>query len=287
MHYEQVKGILSPHNGMNLYRGCQHGCIYCDSRSRCYQMNHDFEDIAVKENALERLEAALKSRRNRCMIGTGAMTDPYIPLETKLELTRKALLLIEKYGFGVAIQTKSDRILRDLDVLERINRQAKALAQMTLTTADEALCKIVEPNVSTTAQRVAALKQFGAAGIPTVVWLCPLLPFLNDTPENVRQIVEYCADAGVKGIINFGMGLTLRDGSREYFYRQLDRHFPGLKEEYIRTYGNAYEIPSPRTDELWKLFHELCEKYGIWHDNKHIFGFLSTLEENQEQFSLF
>lgn len=287
MHYEQVKGILSPHNGMNLYRGCQHGCIYCDSRSRCYQMNHDFEDIAVKENALERLEAALKSRRNRCMIGTGAMTDPYIPLETKLELTRKALLLIEKYGFGVAIQTKSDRILRDLDVLERINRQAKAVAQMTLTTADEALCKIVEPNVSSTAKRVAALKQFGAAGIPTVVWLCPLLPFLNDTPENVRQIVEYCADAGVKGIINFGMGLTLRDGSREYFYRQLDRHFPGLKEEYIRTYGNAYEIPSPRTDELWKLFHELCEKYGIWHDNKQIFGFLSTLEENQEQFSLF
>ena len=260
MHYEQVKGILSPHNGMNLYRGCQHGCIYCDSRSLCYQMNHDFEDIAVKENALELLETALKSRRNRCMIGFGAMTDPYIPLETKLEMTRKALLLIEKYGFGVAIQTKSDRILRDLEVLERIHRQAKAVVQMTLTTADEVLCKIVEPNVSTTAQRVAALKQFQVGGIPTVVWLCPLLPFLNDTPENVRQIVEASADAGVKGILNFGMGLTLRSGNREYFYRQLDRHFPGLKEQYIRTYGNAYELPSPRSDALWKLFHELCEK---------------------------
>lgn len=287
MHYEQVKGILSPHNGMNLYRGCQHGCIYCDSRSLCYQMNHDFEDIAVKENALELLETALKSRRNRCMIGFGAMTDPYIPLETKLEMTRKALLLIEKYGFGVAIQTKSDRILRDLEVLERIHRQAKAVVQMTLTTADEVLCKIVEPNVSTTAQRVAALKQFQVGGIPTVVWLCPLLPFLNDTPENVRQIVEASADAGVKGILNFGMGLTLRSGNREYFYRQLDRHFPGLKEQYIRTYGNAYELPSPRSDALWKLFHELCEKYGIWHDNKQIFSFLSTLEENQEQISLF
>lgn len=287
MHYVQAKGILSGHNGMNLYRGCQHGCIYCDSRSLCYQMNHDFEDIEVKENALELLEAALKSKRNRCMIGFGAMSDPYISLETKLEMTRKALLLMEKYGFGVAIQTKSHRILRDLDVLERINRQAKAVMQMTLTTADEALCKIVEPNVSTTAQRVAVLKQFQQVGLPTVVWLCPILPFLNDTPENVRQIVEYCKEAGVKGILNFGMGLTLRSGNREYFYARLDRHFPGLKEQYIRTYGNAYEIPSPRSRELTVLFHDLCEKYGIWHHNERIFRYMSTLEDHQEQISLF
>ena len=206
MHYVKVKGILSAKNGMNLYRGCQHGCIYCDSRSRCYQLDHPFEDIEVKENALELLEEALKRKRRPCMIGTGAMTDPYIPLENQLLMTRKALELIEKHGFGVAIQTKSHRILRDLELLERINSRAKAVVQMTLTTCDEELCRILEPNVSTTSQRVAALKRFRDAGIPTVVWLCPILPFLNDTPENIRGIVEYCADAQVKGIINFGMG---------------------------------------------------------------------------------
>ena len=285
MHYVKVKGILSAKNGMNLYRGCQHGCIYCDSRSRCYQLDHPFEDIEVKENALELLEEALKHKRRPCMIGTGAMTDPYIPLENQLLMTRKALELIEKHGFGVAIQTKSHRILRDLELLERINSRAKAVVQMTLTTCDEELCRILEPNVSTTSQRVAALKRFRDAGIPTVVWLCPILPFLNDTPENIRGIVEYCADAQVRGIINFGMGLTLREGSREYFYAQLDRHFPGLKERYIRTYGNAYELPSPRQRELLRLFREDCEKYGILHDNGQIFRYMARFEEKTGQMS--
>ena len=279
MHYVRVKGILSARNGINLYRGCQHGCIYCDARSLCYQMDHVFEDIEVKENAIELLERALKGKRRPCMIGTGAMSDPYIPLEMELGLTRKSLELIEKFGFGVCIQTKSDRILRDLDVLKRINDRTKAVVQMTLTTVDEKLCKLIEPNVSTTAQRVAALKQFRDAGIPTVVWLCPILPFLNDTRENVQGILDLCIDAGVKGIINFGMGLTLRDGDREYFYAQLDRKFPGLKERYIRTYGNAYEIPSPNQGELLQLFHDTCEKHGIWHDNDRIFQYLGQFEE--------
>lgn len=287
MHEVKVKGILSARNGMNLYRGCQHGCIYCDARSKCYQMDHPFEDIAVKENAPELLEAALRSKRKPCMIGTGAMSDPYIPLETELGMTRRALELIEKYGFGVAIQTKSARILRDLDLLCRINERAKAVVQMTLTTSDETLCRIVEPNVSSTRERIAALKEFQAAGIPTMVWLCPILPFLNDTPENIASIVDACADAGVKGIINFGMGLTLRDGNREYFYAQLDRHFPGLKQRYIRTYGNAYALPSPREKELLALFHDRCERYGIWHNNDLIFRYMSTLEEKHEQLCLF
>lgn len=289
MHLVKVKGILSAHNGMNLYRGCQHGCIYCDARSRCYQMDHIFEDIEVKENALELLEAALKAKRKPCMIGTGAMSDPYIPLESRLEMTRKALLLIEKYGFGVAIQTKSNRILRDLDVLSRINDRTKAVVQMTLTTCDEQLCRIVEPNVSTTRERVAALKAFQEAGIPTVVWMCPILPFLNDTEENILGIVERCAEAGVKGIIQFGIGLTLRDGDREYFYAQLDRHFPGLKERYIRTYGNAYEIPSPKEQKLQRLFHDACDQYGIWHNNDQIFSYMKTFEEKEAitQMSLF
>ena len=287
MHFVNAKHILSAHNGMNLYRGCQHGCIYCDARSQCYQMNHVFEDIEVKINAPELLEAALKAKRRPCMIGTGAMSDPYIPLEGELQLTRKCLELICKYGFGATVLTKSTRVLRDLDLLAEINRRAKAVVQMTLTTCDERLCRILEPGIPTTRQRYEALKEFQAAGIPTVVWLCPLVPFLNDTPENILGILDYCAGAGVKGIVNFGMGLTLRDGNREYFYQKLDHHFPGLKERYIHTYGNAYELPSPRERELTRLFHETCEARGIWHHNNTIFRYLNTLEDKQEQLSWF
>ena len=287
MHYVTAKTILSAKNGMNLYRGCQHGCIYCDSRSTCYQMDHPFEDIAVKENALELLEDALRRRRRPCMIGTGAMSDPYLPLETELRLTRRSLELIETYGFGATLITKSDRVLRDLDILQRINEKTKAVVQMTLTTADEDLCRIVEPGVCTTAHRVEALKTLRRAGIPTVVWLCPILPFLNDTEENIRKIVEYCADAGVKGIIHFGMGLTLREGNREYFYAALDRHFPGLKERYIRSYGNAYELPSPNAKQLERVFRAECDRYGIWHDNHRIFRYLKEFEEKSEQMRLF
>lgn len=282
MHFVKAKGILSAGNGMNLYRGCLHGCIYCDSRSLCYQMNHPFEDIEVKENALELLEKALKSRRKRCMIGTGAMTDPYIPLEEDLRLTRGALELIYEHGFGIAIQTKSARILRDLELLSKINQRAKAVVQMTLTTHDDALCRILEPNVSPTSERVAALKAFRDAGVPTVVWLDPILPFLNDTRENIEGILESCMDAGVKGILCFNMGLTLRDGNREYFYRQLDAHFPGLKEQYIRSYGNRYEVNSPQNAELMRLFHNTCEKAGMMHDIKAIFGYLHAFEEKEE-----
>ena len=287
MHSVQAKSILSQRNGMNIYRGCQHGCIYCDARSACYQMQHPFEDIEVKENALTLLEAALKAKRRPCMIGTGSMSDPYMPLEENLRYTRRSLELMEKYGFGVTVLTKSDRVLRDLELLRAINEKTKAVVQMTLTTADEELCAIVEPNVSTTGQRVAALKALQAAGIPTVVWLCPILPFLNDTPENIRAILDSCADAGVKGVIWFGAGLTLREGNREYFYRQLDRHFPGLKERYIRTYGNAYELPSPRHRELEALLRRECDRRGILLGNDRLFRYLNTLEEKQEQLRFF
>lgn len=281
MHYVKAKGILSSQNGMNLYRGCMHGCIYCDSRSICYQMDHKFEDIEVKENALELLEDALRRKRKRCMIGTGSMSDPYIPLELETEYTRKALLIIEKYGCGVALQTKSDRVLRDLEILKRINEKTKAVVQMTLTTADDNLCKIIEPNVCTTKERFEALKIFCDNGIPTVVWLCPILPYINDTRENIEAILQMCIEAQVRGVICFGMGLTLRDGSREYYYRQLDRHFPGLKERYIREFSDRYEIPSPRSDELMRLFHRTCEQNGIMHDNDEIFAYLRRFEEKE------
>lgn len=271
---------------MNLYRGCTHGCIYCDSRSRCYHIEHDFEDIEVKENAIELLETALKHKRKKCMIGTGSMTDPYIPLEMKVGNVRKALSLIYEHGFGFTVITKSNRILRDLDLLKAINSKTKCVVQMTMTTYDEDLCRKVEPNVCTTKERFETLKQLRDAGIPTVVWLCPILPFINDTPYNISGILDYCIEAKVYGVICFGMGLTLREGNREYFYKQLDRHFPHLKEKYMQKYGSQYVIDSPNSKELMRLFHEKCGKHGIVHDNGQIFSYLNTLEEKQSEIQL-
>lgn len=289
MHYVKAKSILSAKNGMNLYRGCVHGCIYCDSRSTCYQMSHTFEDIEVKENSLILLENALQRKRNKCMIGMGSMTDPYIPLEENLQYTRKAIELIKRYGFGFTAITKSDRVLRDLDLIKEINNQTKAVIQMTLTTYDDDLCKIIEPNVSVTSKRFEALKAFQAAGVPAVVWLCPILPYINDTEENLMGILNYCINAGVKGIICFGMGLTLREGNREFFYEKLDKHFPGLSARYAKEFGNSYVISSPNNHKLMRIFHETCEKHKIMHNNEEIFQFLSAFEDKNagEQMTFF
>ena len=288
MHIVNAKGILSPSGGMNLYRGCSHGCIYCDSRSKCYQINHDFEDIEVKGNAIELLEDALRRRRRPCMISTGAMTDPYIPLEKELCFMRRSLELIERYGFGVNVLTKSTLVLRDLDLFKRIHRKTKCVVQMTLTTHDEELCKKLEPNVSTTRERVEALRVFRDAGIPTVVWLSPLLPYINDTEENIRAILDACIDAKVRGIVCFGMGMTLREGNREYYFQHLDRYFPGLKARYVREFHNWYSFSRPGAEPLMDLFHETCAAHGIMHDNDEIFAWLHDLEERPdgEQLSL-
>ena len=282
MHFVKVKGILSAKNGMNLYRGCSHGCIYCDSRSQCYHMEHDFEDIEVKENAIALLEDALKRKRKKCMIGTGAMTDPYIPLELEIGNVRKALSLIYEYGFGATLITKSNRVLRDIDLLRKINERAKCVVQMTLTTYDEQLCRKIEPNVSSTQERFEVLKELHRAGINTVVWLSPILPFINDTEENISGILDLCIEAKVYGIICFGMGVTLREGNREYFYKCLDRQFPHMKEKYIQSYGNQYIINSPDNDKLMRLFHQKCEKNGIVHDNGQIFRYLNTFDREYE-----
>lgn len=289
MHYVQAKGLLSAHNGMNLYRGCQHGCIYCDSRSKCYQMDHAFEDIEVKQNALELLETALRHKRSKCMIGTGSMSDPYMPLEKELGTVRKVLELIDRYDFGFTMITKSNLVLRDLDLLKKINDKTKCVVQMTLTTYDESLCKKIEPNVCTTRERFETLKILRDAGIPTVVWMSPILPFINDTRENLEGILNYCIEAKVYGIICFGIGVTLRDGDREYFYRSLDRLFPGVKEKYINTYGNQYEISSPNNHELMKLYYQKCSQNHIETNNDKIFEYLHTYEEKNksEQLSLF
>lgn len=277
-----AKELLSAQNGMNIYRGCTHGCIYCDARSTCYQMKHAFEDIEVKINAPQLLEQALRRKRKKCMIGTGAMSDPYLHLERELRLTRQCLELIDTYGYGVSIQTKSDMILRDLDLLKSINRKTKCVVQMTLTTFDENLCMILEPHVCTTTRRLEVLNILKTEGIPTIVWLTPILPFINDTEDNIRSLLEECGKAGVYGIITFGIGLTLRDGDRQYFYQKLDRHFPGMKERYIRTYGNAYELPVPGEKKLMKLVRKECEAYGMEWRTEVLFEFMHRFEDKQE-----
>lgn len=222
------------------------------------------------------------------MIGTGSMSDPYMPLEKELLFTRRALELIDRYGFGATMITKSNLVLRDLDLLRSINDHTKCVVQMTMTTYDEVLCRKLEPGVCSTKVRFEALKVLHDAGIPTVVWLSPILPFLNDMMENLNGILDYCENAGVHGVICFGMGMTLRSGSREYFYQQLDRNFPGLKEKYIHYYGNLYLLDSPNSKELTQQFHTRCEAAGILHDNEQIFRFLSEFEDKtMPQISLF
>ena len=252
-------------------------------------MNHKFEDIEVKENAIELLEDALKRKRKKCMIGMGSMTDPYIPEELKLKHTRKALEVASKYGFGITLITKSNRVLRDLDLLKEINQKTKCVVQMTLTTYDEELCKKIEPNVSTTKERFEALLTLRDAGISTVVWLTPLLPYINDTEENLLGILNYCKEAKVYGILCFGIGVTLRDGNREYFYTQLDKKFPNLKEQYIKEYGNSYIINSKNNTKLMKIFHEFCEENKIEHNPDKIFNYLNEFEDKTafEQLSFF
>ncbi len=290
MHFIDAKAILTGHggyNGMNIYRGCTHGCIYCDSRSRCYHFTHPFEDIEVKQNAPELLEKALRSKRKKCMIGTGSMSDPYMHCEENLRLTRRCLEIILKNGFGLAIQTKSDRILRDIDLLSEINRSAKCVVQITLTTYDDDLCRILEPNVCDTKRRIEVLEEMQKRGIPTIVWLTPILPFINDTKENITAILNECVRVGVKGVIDFGMGLTLREGDREYYYAALDKHFPGMKERYIKRYGNAYELPSPNAKELTELFRSICNDNGILSNPDECFGFMQEFPDKYTQMSIF
>lgn len=290
MHFVDAKGILSTSGGrcgMNIYRGCTHGCIYCDSRSKCYQFTHEFEDIEVKQNAPELLEKALKSKRKKVMIGTGAMSDPYMHCEEQLRMTRKCLEIIKRYGFGLAIQTKSDRILQDIDLLEEINHEAKCVVQMTLTTYDDDLCKILEPNVCNTKRRIEVLEEMQKRGIPTIVWVTPMLPFINDTEENLTAILDECGRVGVHGIIDFGMGLTLREGDREYYYEALDKYFPGLKERYINTYGNDYELPSPNQKELLGILKQKCQEYNMFSTPDECFRFMSEFPERYKQMSLF
>ena len=285
MHYVKSKTILSKNNGMNLYRGCSHGCIYCDSRSKIYGMDHDFFNIEVKENAIELLKKELK-KRPKAMLGTGSMTDPYIPLEEELNYMGKVLKLILDYGFGFTCITKSDLILRDLNLLKKINEKTKTVVQMTITTYDDELSRILEPNVCATSKRIEVLKKLNKENIPTVVWLSPILPYINDNEENINKIIDACLKTNVKGIICFNMGLTLREGNREYFYKKLDTHFPSLKEKYINEFGKRYAVISPNNRNLMRLFKKLTDENNILNNPQEIFNYLREFPEKTHQTTL-
>ncbi len=289
MHQIIAKSILNANHRINLYRGCEHNCIYCDARSKCYQMNHDFLDIEVKQNAIELLKEEFNKKKRKIVLSTGSMADPYMPLEKDLEYTRKVLELVYQYGHGIHIQTKSDLILRDLDLLKKINSQTKASVAMTLTTCDDELSKILEPNAPVTSKRVEALKKIAAAGIDTYVWICPLLPFINDTLDNLRGLLSYCEDAKVKGIIHFNLTLTLREGNREYFYEKLDQYFPKLRKKYEEAFQNKYLCPSPYQKYLLDFLIRFCKEHHIESDYETIEKSIFTINEtpNYQQLSLF
>ncbi len=289
MHYKKYKKILSTKNSMNIYRGCSHGCIYCDSRSKCYQMSHAFEDIEVKTDAPIMLDRELRSKRKKCMIGTGAMSDPYIPIEKELRYTRKCLETILNQKFGVSLLTKSNLILRDIDLLQQINEVSKCVVQVTLTTADEALCKVLEPNVSSTKERVEILKECKDRKIPTIVWLGPFLPFINDDETNMRRLLDYCVQQYVHGILCFGIGVTMREGNREYFYDNLDTHFPLMKQKYNKAFQLNYECGSKNHRKLMTMIKQTCVANNMLYGVEPIFKYISAYEEKKEveQLSLF
>jgi DNA repair photolyase len=247
---------------MNLYRGCQHQCIYCDSRSECYQIEDFNHDVLVKANAIELLRRELPGKRVTGTIGTGSMNDPYMPLEAEVQLTRRALEVIAEFGFPVHVITKSDLVLRDLDLLKEISRKTYAAITFTITTADDALSKQLEPGAPASSRRLAALRTMSQGGLTTGITLMPILPFIEDSEENISRIVRLAHENGAKYILP-AFGMTLRDRQRAYYYEKLDRLYPGLRERYEKAFGERYSAPAQNAGRLGKVFNDLCREYGI------------------------
>ncbi len=246
---------------MNIYKGCCHGCIYCDSRSECYHVEN-FDEVRAKENALVIIERELKSKRRTGVVGTGAMSDPYNPFEKEYRLTRGALSLINNYRFGAAIATKSNLVTRDIDILKEIQLHSPVLIKITITTWDDELCKKIEPNVAVSSERFAAIRELSGQGIFAGILLMPVLPFLEDNEDNIRGIIHLAHENGAKFIYP-AFGVTLRQNQREWYFKKLDEQFPALKNKYIQQYGYAYECRSPKAKELWRLFRKECDSCGM------------------------
>lgn len=290
MDYIDAKHILSPRqknigfNGadynVNLYRGCNHGCIYCDSRSSCYQII-DFDRVRAKRNADQLLDRELAGKQSKGIISFGAMSDPYNPWEAKTQLTRRCLEVIQRRQFGISLLTKSDLVLRDLDIFQAINQQAACAVRMTITTFDDDLCRLIEPHVSVSSKRFETLAAFADRGIITGIHLWPILAYINDSEDNIIQIVRRAAQLGIHYIYPF-FGVTLRMNQREYFFDKLDQHFPGMKDKYIQTFGTAYECPVPNAERLYKIFHAECERLGIVHYQEHIIPMIRNSSKLQQ-----
>lgn len=297
MDYINAKTIVSQYRenpswfginyNMNIYKGCCHGCIYCDSRSQCYGID-DFDRVRVKDNAIEIIRKELKSKRKTGVVGTGAMSDPYNPFERKLMLTRAALEEVNNYNYGISIATKSPLVVRDKDILRKIKEHSPVIIKITITTFDDDLCKKIEPKVAITSERFKAIKDLNDSGIYAGILFMPILPFINDTEENIINIVEKARETGAKFILAYGMGVTLRQNQKEYYYQKLIELFPNKKlpGKYIDTYGDRYEYRSPNSKKLWRIFTELCEKYGMLYKMEDI---TKSYKEpyNREQISWF
>lgn len=270
MEYIEAKTILQKNKStdwfgndynMNLYRGCCHGCIYCDSRSECYQIEN-FDTVRAKKNAPEILRDELRRKVRTGIIGMGAMSDPYNPFEKTERLTEKALMLIDAYGFGVTVDTKSALITRDISLYKQIAEHSPALCKMTITATDDKLSKLIEPNVSPSSERFEALEKLSSAGLFTGIVMSPVLPFITDSPDNIISIVRTAAEVGVRCVYTY-FSVTLRQNQRQYYYERLDERFPKLREKYVQRFANAYECRSPDIKKLWRIFTDECDKYGI------------------------
>ena len=270
---------------INLYRGCPHGCIYCDSRSNCYHIDN-FDIPRGKENAIYLLEKELSSKKEKGVVGIGSMSDTYNPQEIKYEQTREALKLISKYNFGVSIDTKSDLILRDIDLLKEINSKNNVIVKITITTPNDELSKIIEPNVCISSKRFEVIKELSNNNIFTGILLNPVLPFITDNEEDIKKLVKLAHEVGAKFIYTY-MGVTLRENQRDYFFEKLDKHFKGLKDKYIKYYGDKYNCIAPNYQKLYKVFIDECNKYNILYNMKDIIkAYKKEIKEN-EQITLF
>lgn len=246
---------------MNLYRGCCHGCIYCDSRSSCYGVE-EFDTVRAKADALRILRDELRRKTRRGVVATGAMSDPYNPFERTEQLTRHALELLSAFGFGAAIATKSDLVVRDIDVLKEIQKFAPVLVKVTLTTTDAELAQMVEPHAPSPELRLAAARALADAGIFTGTLLMPVLPFLEDNEQNVLEVVRHAAKNGARFVFP-AFGMTLRANQRMWYYAKLDEHFPGLSDAYRKRYGERYNCTSPNARRLWRIFSAECDRLGL------------------------
>lgn len=273
MHYKEVKAILSPQNGLNVYRGCSYSCVFCDARSNCHRMDHEFDDIEVKAHAVDMLEYALKKKRTKSMIQIGASSEPYIPLEEELQLVRRCLNQIERFDFGLVLYTHSTLALRDIDILDKINRKTKCIVIVRLSTSDDALAKQMEADTSLPSERLMLMKKLTARGITVIVRLAPILPFINDSLENIQELLSYCEQANVYGILTDKMCPVLREGNRERFYQQLYKKFPDIYDRYEEVYGDEKTLKTENYDAIMTYIRETCEAHGIQYDKEELLRF--------------